>query len=127
MRARTRCGIFSTCWRTTDTSLRTGGCGDSARPYCANIGHGVWRLRRQSMSERSTAGLFTTAVFNPALLHKEDLVRGFVARQDILDRLLDDLRRVQPGSPPQHQLIVGQRGLGKTTLLRRLAFAIEDD
>ena len=75
----------------------------------------------------SSAGLFTTVVFNPALLSKEDLVRGFVARQDLLDRLLDDLRRVQPDSPPQHQLLIGQRGLGKTTLLRRLAFAIEDD
>ena len=48
-------------------------------------------------------------------------------RQDLLERLLNDLRRVQPGSPPQHQLLIGQRGLGKTTLLRRLAFALEDD
>jgi Cdc6-like AAA superfamily ATPase len=79
------------------------------------------------MSEGDTGGLLTTAIFNPALLRKEDLVRGFVARQDLLERLLDDLRRVQLGSPPQHQLLIGQRGLGKTTLLRRLAFAIEDD
>jgi Flp pilus assembly protein TadD len=79
------------------------------------------------MSDGVAGSLFTTVIFNPALLRKEDLVRGFVARQDVLDRLLDDLRRVQPGSAPQHQLLVGQRGLGKTTLLRRLAFAIEDD
>lgn len=77
------------------------------------------------MSESKT--LLTTTIFNPALLSKEDLLRGFVARQDILNRLMDDLRRVQPGTPPQHQLILGQRGLGKTSLLRRLAFAIEDD
>jgi tetratricopeptide (TPR) repeat protein len=79
------------------------------------------------MSDTGAGGLFTTMIFNPALLGKEDLVRGFVARQDLLARLLDDMRRVQPGNPPQHQLLMGQRGLGKTTLLRRLAFAIEDD
>jgi len=79
------------------------------------------------MSEGGAGSLLTTAIFNPALLRKEDLVRGFVARQDLLERLLDDLRRIQPGTPPQHQLVIGQRGLGKTTLLRRLAFAIEDD
>ncbi len=79
------------------------------------------------MSDSGSADLFTTSIFNPALLRKEDLVRGFVARQELLERLLDDIRRVQPGCPPQHQLLIGQRGLGKTTLLRRLAFAIEDD
>ena len=81
----------------------------------------------QTMSSSPAAGLFTTVVFNPALLRKEDLIGGFVARKDLLERLLDDLRRTQPDSPPQHQILIGQRGLGKTTLLRRVAFAIEDD
>jgi Flp pilus assembly protein TadD len=76
---------------------------------------------------RKTTPPFTVAVYNPALLKKEDLIRGFVARQPLLERLLDDLRREAPGSTPQHHLIIGQRGLGKTTLLRRLAFAVEDD
>ena len=76
---------------------------------------------------RKTTPPFTVAVYNPALLKKEDLIRGFVARQPLLERLLDDLRRESPGSTPQHHLIIGQRGLGKTTLLRRLAFAVEDD
>jgi tetratricopeptide (TPR) repeat protein len=76
--------------------------------------------------EKSSAPLSVT-IYNPALLKKEDLIRGFVARQPMLDRLLDDLRREAPGSTPQHQLIIGQRGLGKTTLLRRVAFAVEDD
>jgi hypothetical protein len=66
-------------------------------------------------------------VYNPALLKKEDLIRGFVARQPLLERLLDDLRREGTTTAPQHHLLIGQRGLGKTTLLRRLAYAIEDD
>lgn len=79
------------------------------------------------MTEPKCAGPFTIAIYNPALLRKEDLIRGFVARQPRLDRLLDDLRREGNGNAPQHHLIIGQRGLGKTTLLRRLAFAVEDD
>jgi tetratricopeptide (TPR) repeat protein len=72
--------------------------------------------------------LITLAVYNPDLLNKEDLIRGFVARKPLLDRLLDDLRReTRDDTPPQPYLILGQRGLGKTTLLRRLAYAIEDD
>ena len=74
----------------------------------------------------------TLSVNNPDILKKEDLIRGFVARQPLLDRLMDDLRREGSGregskSAPQHQLIVGQRGFGKTTLLHHLAFAVEDD
>jgi tetratricopeptide (TPR) repeat protein len=66
-------------------------------------------------------------IYNPALLKKEDLIRGFVARQATLERLLDDLRRESQGTTPQHHLLVGQRGFGKTMLLRRLGFAVEDD
>ncbi len=79
------------------------------------------------MAEEKRNAPLSVTIYNPALLKKEDLIRGFVARQPMLDRLLDDLRREAPGSTPQHQLIIGQRGLGKTTLLRRVAFAVEDD
>jgi hypothetical protein len=79
------------------------------------------------MTEARSASPLTMTIYNPALLKKEDLIRGFVARQSLLARLLDDLRREVPGSTPQHQVIIGQRGLGKTTLLRRMAFAVEDD
>lgn len=79
------------------------------------------------MPEEKSSAPFSVTIYNPALLKKEDLIRGFVARQPMLDRLLDDLRREAPGSTPQHQLIIGQRGLGKTTFLRRIAFAVEDD
>jgi tetratricopeptide (TPR) repeat protein len=65
--------------------------------------------------------------FNPDLFNKEELIASFIARQDLLDRLLDDLRREPADSAPQHHLILGQRGMGKTTLLHRLRYAIEDD
>ena len=80
------------------------------------------------MSVPASERRITLAVYNPDLLNKEDLIRGFVARKTLLDRLLGDLRReTRDDTPPQPYLILGQRGLGKTTLLRRLAYAIEDD
>ncbi|MGH8533044.1 MAG: AAA family ATPase, partial [Gammaproteobacteria bacterium] len=80
------------------------------------------------MSVPASERLITLAVYNPDLLNKEDLIRGFVARKTLLDRLLGDLRReTRDDTPPQPYLVLGQRGLGKTTLLRRLAYAIEDD
>jgi tetratricopeptide (TPR) repeat protein len=66
-------------------------------------------------------------LYNPDLLSKEDLVRGFIARRLLLDELVDDLRRTGRDGAPQHHLVLGQRGLGKTMLLRRLAYAIADD
>lgn len=62
-------------------------------------------------------------LYNPHLLARQALIETFVARQPLLDELLDDLRR----GGGQHHLLVGGRGSGKTTLLLRLAVAIEDD
>lgn len=62
-------------------------------------------------------------IYNPHLLSRQELIEIFVAREPLLDDLLDDLRR--GGS--QHHLLIGGRGSGKTTLLLRLATAIEDN
>lgn len=67
------------------------------------------------------------AIYNPDLLGKDELVRGFVARRDVLRLFVDDLRRVTGGGGVQHHLLVGQRGMGKTTLLRRLRYAVDDE
>jgi hypothetical protein len=70
--------------------------------------------------------LHGVAVYNPDLLAKHELVSLFVARRPLLDRLARDLHDETEGVA-QHHLIVGRRGMGKTTLLRRLRHAIEDD
>jgi hypothetical protein len=70
--------------------------------------------------------LHGVAVYNPVLLAKHELVSLFVARQPLLDRLVRDLQDETAGVA-QHHLLVGRRGMGKTTLLRRLRYAIEDD
>ena len=60
---------------------------------------------------------------NPGNLDKSELVAQFIARRPLLERILQDLRQPERS----HQLIVGTRGMGKTTLLHRLRYAIEDD
>jgi len=66
------------------------------------------------------------AVYNPGILSNEELKRYFVARRPLLEKLLAELEREQPGHAPQHRLIVGTRGMGKTTLLHRLALAVAE-
>ncbi|HET8774721.1 MAG TPA: AAA family ATPase, partial [Thermoanaerobaculia bacterium] len=73
------------------------------------------------LAERRLHGI---AVYNPDLLSKQELVAQFVARRELFAELVADLRRPKF---TQHQLIVGHRGMGKTTLLRRLRYAVEDD
>lgn len=75
----------------------------------------------------SDTPLHGIAVYNPDLWSKEELKRYFIARKDILDRILRDLHREKAGTSPQHRLILGHRGMGKTTLLRRIGYAVEDD
>ena len=68
-----------------------------------------------------------TAIYNPHLLSKEELISTFCVRQKPLNRLLDSISDSRPDTVPQHHLVVAQRGMGKTTLLRRLQFAVDDD
>jgi tetratricopeptide (TPR) repeat protein len=69
------------------------------------------------------AGLTNAVLYNPRQLNRETLKAIFTARRPLLDRLVEDLRAKRP----THQLLVGPRGMGKTTLLRRLGIAIEED
>jgi len=67
------------------------------------------------------------AVYNPRLLSRRELVGDFVVRTSVLARVCDDLRQADHGHRPAHRIILGQRGMGKTTLLHRLRYAVEDD
>ena len=65
------------------------------------------------MSTPLRSPLTGLAIYNPDLLRKEDLIVQFVARQSLLDLLVDDLRRASASGGIQHHLIIGQRGMGK--------------
>ncbi len=66
-------------------------------------------------------------VYNPGRMTDQEIESIFVARHDVLQRILNDLNGEKPTSRPQHHLIVGQRGMGKTLLLLRLAAALRSD
>lgn len=67
------------------------------------------------------------ALYNPRLWQANEVRAYYVARPALLDRIVDDIKREDANNHPQHRLIVGLRGMGKSTLLRRLAVAVEDD
>lgn len=66
-------------------------------------------------------------VYNPGALSDDDFLRGFVARQDVANTLIDELKRVATGTLVSHFLVLGQRGMGKTSMLRRLALAAKTE
>lgn len=64
------------------------------------------------------------SIFMPSRLSDDEIKLLFYARKDIFDSLLDSLIHEEKDSIPQHHLIVGQRGMGKSTLLKRLDVAL---
>jgi len=67
------------------------------------------------------------ALYNPALLSADALLGEFIARRPLLDTLLDTILQNAPGHAPQHVLLVGPRGMGKTTTLWAIAHSVNRD
>ena len=67
------------------------------------------------------------ALYNPALLPPEVLLAEFTARRSMLETLLGIIRGNAPGQPPQHCLLLGTRGMGKTTTLWAVAHRVNRD
>ena len=68
-----------------------------------------------------TIPLHRLRVYNPSRMTGQEITLLFAVREEVLQRLLADLSGEAPDSRPQHHLLVGQRGMGKTTLLLRIA------
>ncbi|MCF7859554.1 MAG: tetratricopeptide repeat protein [Candidatus Cloacimonetes bacterium] len=66
-------------------------------------------------------------LYNPAGFTKSELIENFVVRHHEFDQIFDVIKKDKMQNPPQHIIIQGQRGTGKTTLLLRLSYAIKDD
>ena len=65
-------------------------------------------------------------LYNPAQLTPEELKASFVARHETLTDMLRLLAEQTPGRPCQHILLIGPRGMGKTTLGLRFLQEVED-
>lgn len=59
-------------------------------------------------------------LYNPQRLDDETVECLFVVRQKFFQLLMDKINKEKPNSIPQHYLFIGQRGMGKSTLLKRI-------
>ena len=66
-------------------------------------------------------------IYNPDNQTKDQLIESFVVRLKTFQRLFADIKNTRMQAPEQDYLIEGKRGMGKTTLLLRLAYEIEND
>ncbi len=64
--------------------------------------------------------------YNPRFQTDQEIIDSFVVRHHILDLILETIQG-NTGSVNQHILIVGPRGSGKSTLVHRVAAALETD
>jgi len=65
-------------------------------------------------------------LYNPAHLNPDELKASFVAREDTLAEMLRMIDEQKPGHPCQHMMLIGARGMGKTTLGLRFLHEILD-
>jgi len=70
---------------------------------------------------------FSRYKYMPDNMNESDFLARFVVRQEVFEDIFRDVKNTNFDVPAQHQIIVGQRGQGKTTLLRRVEIAVRDD
>ena len=66
-------------------------------------------------------------IYNPDRQSSEELISNFVIRLKEFKDIFDDIKGAPPSGPVQHYIIQGPRGTGKTTLLLRLFYEIQND
>jgi len=59
-------------------------------------------------------------LYNPQRLNDEVIENIFVVRIGVFRQLMEKIQKEKPNSIPQHYLIIAQRGMGKTMLLKRM-------
>jgi tetratricopeptide (TPR) repeat protein len=64
--------------------------------------------------------------YNPDLMPEEEIKGTFVARQGLIDELVSLIERQPDGAGVQHVVIIAPRGMGKTTVLLMVRFAVND-
>jgi DNA-binding transcriptional regulator GbsR (MarR family) len=66
-------------------------------------------------------------IYNPATQTASELIENFVVRTELFHEIFEDIKNSEMKNPEQHYIIQGIRGQGKTTLLLRIAYEIEQD
>lgn len=66
-------------------------------------------------------------LYSPQRQSKRQLLDEFIDRKGIRERILGILRHNTPDKPQQHVVLIGPRGMGKTTLLCAIRYSVEED
>src|SRR5215510_12807642 len=65
-------------------------------------------------------------LYNPDQMPESEVKETFVAREQLLDDLVELIKRQPDGAGVQHAVIIAPRGMGKTTVMLMVKFAIKD-
>ena len=65
--------------------------------------------------------------YNPQNATAEELRATFIAREEMLEQTLTDLRERSKSKTNQHFLVIGPRGIGKTNFLMMVYFGVRND
>ncbi|VAW70299.1 hypothetical protein MNBD_GAMMA10-2339 [hydrothermal vent metagenome] len=65
--------------------------------------------------------------YTPDEMSESEFLYRFVVRNEEFNEIFEDIKRVDYSVPNQHYIIIGQRGQGKTTLLRKIMIEVIKD
>lgn len=65
--------------------------------------------------------------YTPDEMSEDDFLARFVVRNEVFDEIFAGIKNADYEITNQHYIIVGQRGQGKTTLLRKLQLEVQND
>jgi|TARA_R110002033_G_scaffold20278_4_gene51253 DNA-binding transcriptional ArsR family regulator len=65
--------------------------------------------------------------YTPDEMSEDEFLKRFVLRLDIFQEIFDDIKSSDYNIPNQHYIIIGQRGQGKTSLLRKIKIEVKND
>jgi hypothetical protein len=65
-------------------------------------------------------------LYNPDQMPESEVKETFVAREQLLDDLIELIKSQPDGAGVQHAVIIAPRGMGKTTVLLMVKFAVKD-
>lgn len=64
--------------------------------------------------------------YTPDEMEEREFLSRFVVRTDIFNEIFEDIKLANNTVPQQHYIIIGQRGQGKTTLLRKVLLEVKN-
>jgi tetratricopeptide (TPR) repeat protein len=79
------------------------------------------------MKEETAFKTTQIGIFNPGRLSDTEIERAFIIRIKLFEYLLQGIVAETPATIPQHYLVIGQRGMGKSTLLHRIAVELRKE